>query len=265
MLITSRQNPKVKHVVELHRRRKRNEHRQMVIEGALELSFALDSGLRFLQFFYCPAFFAPETPPDLLPRIQAASDEIYETDASVFEKLSYRESPDGWLAVLPTPERTLAELTIPPDAFFFVSETVEKPGNIGAMLRTLDAVGGTALLMCDPTTDITNPNLIRASRGACFTVPVVETTSTDAIGWFKQHSVPILATTPAATLSYTAADLTGPVAVVLGPEDVGLSDLWLHAATHQVVIPMRGRVNSLNVSIAAALLAYEALRQRTTP
>jgi TrmH family RNA methyltransferase len=143
-----------------------------------------------------------------------------------------------------------------------VVEGVEKPGNLGAMLRTADAAGVDALIVCDPATDLGNPNVVRASRGSLFTVPVALAESTAALDRLKSLRIQTVAATPGATLSYTAVDLRGPVAIVVGAEDTGLSDEWLRRADVQVRIPMAGKVNSLNVAASAALLLYEAVRQR---
>jgi TrmH family RNA methyltransferase len=153
-------------------------------------------------------------------------------------------------------------LTLGPNPLLVVAEAVEKPGNLGALLRTCDAAGVTAVIVCDPTTDLNNPNVVRSSRGTLFTVPVVEAASAETIAYLKAHGIAIVAATPAASRAHIAADLRGPVAIAVGTEDAGLSDAWLSQADLAVRIPMRGRVNSLNVATAAALLIYEAVRQR---
>jgi TrmH family RNA methyltransferase len=189
--------------------------------------------------------------------------EAVTVNRAVFEKLSYRENPDGWLAVFQTPERTLESLKPGPVPLVLVAESVEKPGNLGAILRTADAAGVDALLICDPRVDLWNPNVVRASRGALFSVPAVDVDNGSALGWLRSRGMQILAATPSAETLYTSADMTAPLAIAVGTEDVGLSEFWLSNAHKQVRIPLVGKVNSLNVSIAAALLVYEAVRQRS--
>lgn len=260
-IITSRQNQKIKDIIKLRRRRKRQQTGLMLIEGHTELALALASGIRPRQLFYCPDLLGPEA-DTLLPQASQASTETYQVSRPVFEKISYRDTPDGWLAVTALPTRQLDDLTLNHPALLVVAETVEKPGNLGAILRSIDAAGGHGLLMCDPTTDLTNPNLIYASRGTCFTVPVVEADSHTAIDWLQKHQIAIIATTPDAEQHYTEIDLRRPLAIVVGTESTGLTNTWLQAATQTTRIPMRGQVNSLNVSIATALMLFEALRQR---
>jgi TrmH family RNA methyltransferase len=176
--------------------------------------------------------------------------------------MAYRENPDGWLGVFPIPQRALAHWQLPPNPLLIVAEAVEKPGNLGAILRSADAAGADGLILCDPTTDAHNPNVVRASKGTLFTVPVVETQSTAALDWVQAHAIKIVAATPHASITYTDADLRGPLAIAVGTEKEGLSPLWLERAHLAVRIPLLGKVNSLNVATATALLVYEAVRQR---
>ena len=180
----------------------------------------------------------------------------------VFEKMSQRENPDGWLAVFPIPQISLEDLKLGPSPLIIIAEAIEKPGNLGAILRTADAARVDAVLVCDPHVDAYSPNVVRASRGTVFTVPVVETKSAQALVYLQQHGIPVLAATPSAEVEYTRLDLRGPLAVAVGTEDQGLSTLWMDHADTRVKIPMMGKVNSLNVSIATALIVYEVVRQR---
>ena len=177
--------------------------------------------------------------------------------------MAYRDNPDGWLAVLPAVRRALDDLPAAERPLLLIAESIEKPGNLGALLRSADAAGVTGVIVCDPATDLNNPNVVRSSRGTLFTVPVAEATAAEAFAWLRARGIPIVAATPQATQTFTQADLSGPVAIAVGAEHDGLSAAWLAQASVQVSIPMRGRVNSLNVSAAAALLLYEAVRQRT--
>jgi TrmH family RNA methyltransferase len=180
----------------------------------------------------------------------------------VFEKMSYRDNPDGWLAIVPAPHRTLDSLPLSPTPFLILAESVEKPGNLGAILRTADAAGVDGLLVCDPRVDLSNPNIVRASRGTLFTIPAVETTSGEALTWLQANKIKILAATPQADTLYTDADLCQPVCIAVGTEDEGLTDYWMENADLKVKIPMMGKVNSLNVSTSTAIILYEAVRQR---
>lgn len=258
MRISSVQNPRVKAVANLHKRRQRDTEGLMLIEGGEELALALAAGVQPRTVFFCPEFQRHPSAPLQFP----PETERIEVTRSVFEKLAYRENPDGWLAVAPAPRRTLADITLHRTPLVLVAEAVEKPGNLGAMLRTADAAGVDALIVCDPGTDLTNPNVVRASRGALFTVPVAQAGNAETLRWLKALNIGVVAATPQASLLYTEADLRGPVAIVVGAEATGLSAEWLAAADLHVRIPMVGKVNSLNVATAAALLVYEAVRQR---
>jgi len=258
MKITSARNPRLKSVTNLHKRRQRDAEGLLLIEGGDELALALAAGLQPRTVIICPELHrSPPLPLQLPPET-----ELIEVTQPVFEKLAYRENPDGWLAVAATPRRALTDLTLRQPPLLLVAERVEKPGNLGAMLRTADAAGVDALIVCDPATDLANPNVVRASRGALFTVSVAQAGNAETLNWLRSRAVRIVAATPQGTLAYTNADLRGPVAFVVGAEDTGLSPKWLAAADLQVRIPMMGKVNSLNVATAAALLVYEAVRQR---
>lgn len=256
MDITSLQNAKIKYIVKLREdKRQRLRDQMMLVEGFDELTLALRSGLK------------PEsllTAPELVSRsIDVANAEITTVTRAVFEKISYRDNPDGWLGIFPIPKHTLGDLILSASPLVIVAESVEKPGNLGAILRTADAAHVDALLVCDPRVDLWNPNVIRASRGAVFTVPTVEIDSSTALAWLKSKGMRVLAATPAANELYTDVDMKGPIAITVGTEDTGLTDFWMKNADVKVKIPMLGQVNSLNVSIATALFTYEAVRQRS--
>lgn len=260
MLIRSLHNPKIKRVVKLRDRRQREAEGVLLIEGGDELQLALAGGIHPHTVFICRELPRFKLHADLLDRLAEA--EVVEVTPPVFEKMAYAENPDGWLAVAPAPRRSLSELNLRPAPLLLVVEAVEKPGNLGAMLRTADAAGVDALIVCDPATDLGNPNVVRASRGALFTVPVAQAEGQEALHWLRSQGVNIVAATPRGTMLYTDADLRGPVAIAVGAEDEGLSDRWLDQADVRVRIPMTGKVNSLNVATSAALLLYEAVRQR---
>lgn len=255
MDITSTQNPRVKHIVKLREdKRQRQRDGLMLVEGFDELTLALRCGL------------IPQTlltAPELASRALTFSHpETLTVSRAVFEKISHRENPDGWLGIFPTPKPSLGGLTLSETPLVIVAESIEKPGNLGAILRTADAAGVDAVLVCDPRVDAWSPNVIRASRGAVFAVPVVEVDSASALEWLRSGKMRILAATPSAEMLYTDVHMDEPLAIAVGTEDEGLTDLWMQNADLRVRIPMAGQVNSLNVSIATALITYEFVRQR---
>lgn len=260
--MTSPANPRLKTLVALRRRRHREETGQTPVEGYEELALALDAGVRPVALYHCPDLY-PAGQAELTERAAAAGAELVRLSRAAFEKVAYRESPDGWLAVVPAVTTDLAALRLPADPLVLVCEAVEKPGNLGAILRTADAAGVAAVVSADPVTDWGNPNLVRASKGTVFAVPVAAAGSTEVLAWLREHGVAVVAATPHTELAYTDADLTGPVAIVVGAEKHGLSEAWLDAARDRVTIPMYGRANSLNVATSAAVLTYEAVRQRS--
>jgi TrmH family RNA methyltransferase len=255
MDITSLQNPKVKYIVKLREdKRQRQRDGLMLVEGHDELTLALGSGL-------IPQMIL--TAPELDPvSIDIPKSEVTTVTRAVFEKISYRDNPDGWLGIFPIPKISLADLKLSASPLVIVAESVEKPGNLGAILRTADAAHVDALLVCDPRVDLWNPNVVRASRGAVFTVPTVEVDSSSALAWLKSKGIRVLAATPSAEVMYTDINMKGPTAIAVGTEDEGLTDFWMQSADIKVRIPMMGEVNSLNVSIATALITYEVVRQR---
>lgn len=269
LVLTSPANPRVKALAALRRRRDREAAARTLVEGAAEISLALAAGVRPDAVYYCPDLHGTGEPghPDgragMLRQIADTGAELVQLGRSAFEKVAYRQSPDGWLAVVPAVGTDLAGLRPGADPLLLVCEAVEKPGNLGAMLRTADAAGLTAVIAADPVTDWGNPNLVRASKGTVFTVPVAAAGPDEVLAWLREQRVAVVATTPHTDVAYTEVDLTGPTAIVVGAEQHGLSPAWLRAATHRVTIPMSGRVNSLNVATAAAILSYEARRQRT--
>ncbi len=255
MDITSPQNPRVKYVVRLRDdKRQRQKDGLMLVEGFDEIQLALAAGYKPQSVLT-----APELVSRQIDEVSAASITVHRP---VFEKMSYRQNPDGWLAVFPIPRISLDNLKFGPPPLMIVAESIEKPGNLGAILRTADAAKVDALLICDPRVDAYSPNVVRASRGAIFTVPVIETSSAQAAVFLQRNGIRILAATPSAKDEFTRQDLRGPLAVAVGTEDEGLSEFWLSQADVRVRIPMMGKVNSLNVSVSTALIIYEAIRQR---
>jgi TrmH family RNA methyltransferase len=255
--ITSLQNERVKYVVKLREKRQRERDGVMLVEGQYELEMALASGLHPSEVFYCPEL-STGWPASFL------NSKPVTVNRAVFEKMSYRDNPDGWLAIIPNPHQSLDSLPLSPAPFLVLAESLEKPGNLGAILRTADAAGVDGLLVCDPCTDVYNPNVVRASRGTLFTVAVAETSSSDALAFLRANKIQVLAATPHTDFLFTDVDLRQPVCIAVGTEDEGLTDFWMDNADLKVKIPMMGKVNSLNVSTSTAIILYEVVRQRMT-
>ncbi len=255
--LTSPKNPKIREVILLRERRHRDRSGRFLIEGYRELSRAVDSEVEIAALFVCPELYLGENEPSLIERCGART---YRCPPEIFRKISYRDRPDGLLAVALQWQRTLDDL--PAGSLYVVAEAIEKPGNLGTILRSCDATGVDGVIVCDRCTDIFNPNTVRASVGTLFSVPVIEAGGEETITWLQDRGISILAATPAAKALYTEVDLTGPVAVALGTEQLGLSERWLDAADLRVRLPMSGSADSLNVAMAATVLLYEAVRQR---
>ena len=259
--ITSPANPRIKQLVALRRRRARDESGVTLVEGRAEIELALDAGVRPRSLYYCPVL-QDRDRTDLADRARAVGADVVLVSRPVFEKVSYREGPDGWLAVVPAVDTSLAHLAVGPQPLVLACAGLEKPGNLGAILRTADAAGVAAVIAADPVADWGNPNVVRASKGTVFTVPVASATSAEVLAWIAAHGLQIVAATPDATRLVTETDLTGPTVLAVGAEHAGLPADWLKRADVRVRIPMLGRADSLNVSASAAVLAYEAVRQR---
>jgi TrmH family RNA methyltransferase len=269
--ITSLSNPRIKGLVALRRRRVRDTEGVTLVEGHEELALALAAGVRPRTLYVCPQLYSPSGyagsqdighQQDLVAAARAAGAEVVAVTRAVFERVSLREGPDGLLGVLPRIDRGLAELSLPADPLLLVAEGVEKPGNLGAMLRTADAAGVDAVLAADPVTDWGNPNVVRASKGTVFAMPVASAATHQLVAWCRGHDIRLVVTTPETTARHTDISYAGRVAVVVGAEKHGASVELLAAADARVRIPMRGKANSLNVAAAAAIVLFEAVRQR---
>ena len=235
----------------------------MIVEGYRECRRALDLGYHPRAIFHCPELYLKsENEPALVADAQKAGAEVYTCSKVCFEKIAYKERPDGLLMVGPHVSIKLVDLKLPENALVIVTEAIEKPGNLGTILRSADAAKVAAVIVCDRTTDIHNPNVVRASTGTMFSVPIVEATSDETLAFLKEHHFKILAATPHAEKLHFEVDLTGNVAIALGAEQYGLTAKWMDGAELRVRIPMLGLADSLNVSAAATILVYEAVRQR---
>ena len=261
--ITSLQNPRIKSVVKLRKRRERDRLGLMLIEGLRELSRALDAGIAVEEVYICPSRATGKEEMDAIAALSVEGVNAFEVSSSVFSKLAYREASSSLVAVARKRIHELESLPATDHPFYLVVDAVEKPGNLGAMLRSADAAGAAGLIVSDPGTDLYNPNIIRSSLGTVFTVPVAVADAAAAVDWLRRRNIRIFAASPEGGVLYTGIDLTSPCAIVVGREDLGVSDEWLEAADRRILIPMKGRADSLNVSAAAAVLLYEAVRQRT--
>ena len=257
--ITSLQNPKIKNIVKLQQKSsERRKQNLIVIEGLRELVLALKAGFELKSVFVCPDILNQE----LLSKELKPENRYFEISKEVYQKLAYRDSTEGIIALAQPKYNSLDDLKLRIAPFIIVLESVEKPGNLGAILRTADAANVDAVVICDPLTDIYNPNTIRSSVGCVFTNQVVSTTSDEAIKWFGKNNIKTYAAALTAKKFYHETDFTGPSAIIMGTEADGLTDKWLDQTDEQVIIPMNGEIDSLNVSTSTAILAFEAMRQR---
>ena len=256
--LTSFSNPTVKNLVKLRRHRERVRQGTLLIDGARALRMALRNGFAVSAVFFSQA--VANQHADLLSGVQEAGGSLQPVAPAVFGKIGYGDRPDGLLGVAACPRTTLADLPVVDNPLYLVAERLEKPGNLGAMLRSAVAAGASALLLCDGRTDLWNPNVIRASQGACFAVPVAVAGALETLSWLRRRAVQVVAATPLAQRSCYDVDFRIPSAVVLGAEHDGLTSLWPAEAC--VRIPMLGQVDSLNVAQTATVLLFEAVRQR---
>lgn len=256
--ITSAQNPKIKMLLELQAKSKaRKQSGLFVVEGVREIEHCVCCGYEIHTLFVCPEICGTSAVENL-----AQSPQIIEVSQQIYDKLAYRGGTEGMIAEVRAKAHSLEQLKLKENPVVMVLESVEKPGNLGAVLRSADAAGADAVIICDPLTDLYNPNLIRASIGAIFTVPVAACSSEEAIRFLKDRNFKILTAQLQDSHLYYDTDMTGPTAIVMGTESTGLSDLWRKAASAHIRIPMLGRLDSLNVSVSAAILLFEAIRQR---
>jgi len=257
--------------VKLRDRRPRDEAGVFLVEGYREIRRALEKGVKLAEIYFSPEWFLGENEPALIAQAEAAGAKAFELTKEAFAKVAYRERPDGLLAVAPQWKRALTDLTLPAAPFLLVVEAIEKPGNLGAILRTADAAGLGGVIVCDARTDVANPAAIRASLGTVFAMPVATSSTAEAIEWCGRQRRPVVAATPEGTRLWHEADLHGNAALVLGSEAHGLSAAWTAAAAGGAIrltsvrLPMHGIADSLNLSVTAAVLAYESVRQREQP
>jgi TrmH family RNA methyltransferase len=262
--ITSRQNQRVKDTVRLRIGRERQQQKRFLIDGAREISRAMAAGIQCLEAFVCEELCKSAECQAALEAVQSAGIERFDVTRDVYEKLAFGDRDDGIIIVAQNPQTRLADLQLPARPLVAVIEGVEKPGNLGAILRSADAAGVDAVIVADARTDLYNPNCIRASLGTVFREDVCEATSAATLGWLQSSGIEVIAARPDADKNYTDVDLRGGVAIALGSEAGGLSERWHGNGITTVRLPMRGIADSLNVSTTAAVLFYEVLRQRNS-
>ena len=260
--IISKQNERVKNLIKLQKSSERRSQGVFTIEGIKEIQKAASSGYRLIAAYFCPDII------DYKQVIEIVGNQkdliFYRITRDIYNKVSYRENSGGIIVVAESKRHLLSGITVDQNPFFLVIEGIEKPGNIGAMLRTADASGVSGVLICNSSTDLYNPNAIRSSLGCVFTLPIALCSSAEAVEWLAAKGVQIVATHFQATKSYFDIDYTLPTAIVMGAEATGITGIWSEVANANVIIPMRGVTDSLNVSNATAIIIFEALRQRLT-
>ena len=261
-LVTSVANPRVKAATALRDRRERDRSGLTLIDGARELRRALDAGVTVVEAFICEPLLAGADARAVLDRLRADGATVHSVNEPVFAKLAFGERAEGVVAVVRVPSLELVDLAVPNDPLVVVVEAVEKPGNLGAILRSADGAAADAVIAASPRTDLFNPNAIRASAGTIFTVPLGVGTTAETLAWLTARGIRVVAAKVDAARLYTETDLTGSLALVVGAEAGGLSEAWSADDFEAVRIPMLGVADSLNVSVSAAILLYEARRQR---
>lgn len=258
--ITSAQNPKIQTLLALQEKSKERRKKGLfVVEGRRELLHCIEAGYEPYTIFICREIISNE---DLMEISEKCSCSFIEIPKHLYDKVAYRGGTEGVIAELKCKERTLEDLKLKDNPLIIVLESVEKPGNLGAVLRSADASGADAVIVCDPLTDLYNPNLIRSSIGGIFTVPTATATSEETIKWLKSHNIKIYTAQLQDSEWYYDTDMTSGTAIIMGTEATGLTDTWRKAADAHIKIPMLGKLDSLNVSVSAAILLFEAVKQR---
>lgn len=260
--LTSRANPRVAAVVALRDHRERDRRGLTIVDGAREVRRAIDAGIEVAELFVCEPLLAGPDARAALDALATAGITPVTTSEGVFEKLAFGGRSEGLVAVVRIPDLSLERLDLPADPLVVVIEGVEKPGNVGAALRSADGSGADALIAASPRTDLFNPNAIRASAGTVFSVPLAAAPSAEVRAWLRDHELRIVTARVDAERAYTDIDLRGPLAIVVGAEATGLGDTWNGPDVEPVAIPMHGVADSLNVSVSVAVLLFEARRQR---
>ncbi|MGA9326788.1 MAG: RNA methyltransferase [Salegentibacter sp.] len=261
--ISSARNPEIKNLLQLQEKsRNRRKEGAFPVEGIREINLALKGQFQPERLFFCDELFSAEKVQELSQNLHVPPT-ITEISAEVYQKVAYRGSTEGLIAVFSTRNTALDELKFSkPNPLILVAEAPEKPGNIGAILRTADAAKVDAVILANPKTDLYNPNIIRSSVGCVFTNQIVSGSTTEIISYLNRQNIGIFAAALQASKPYHEVDFTGPSAIVVGTEATGLSEEWLQNSSQNIIIPMSGEIDSMNVSVAAGILIFEAKRQR---
>lgn len=255
--ITSTQNPKIKSLLALEKPRERRKQCLFLIEGMKEIGLAIKAGYKIGNLFYCEEIISREELGNWVDERL-----VIPVSKPVFDKIAVRENSGGVIAVAEMKPHRLDDVKLSKSPLVLVLESVEKPGNLGAILRTADAAGVDAVVICDPQTDFYNPNVIRSSVGCVFTKQVASASSEETIAWLRKNNIKIFCAYLNTSRPYHQIDFKQPSAIVMGTESTGLSDIWVKSADANIIIPMHGMVDSMNVSVSAAVLVFEAVRQR---
>ncbi len=260
--LTSPNNPRVRELVKLKKSAYRCQTGLFIIEGYREFKLALTSDVKIGEVYFCPEFFSHSDEYELLSLSAQRKARLFQVSEGVYSKIAFGNRQEGLVACASYPERSLGSLRLSPMPFLVVAQGIEKPGNLGAIIRTVDGAGIDGLIVADPHTDVYNPNVVRCSLGTLFTAAVVQASSQDIFDWLKAHNIRIVCAQPDASVRYTSIDWKLPSAIVLGSEEKGISSFWRDNADELASIPMKGKADSLNVSITCAVIVFEALRQR---
>jgi len=260
--ITSPQNPFIKEIIQLQEKsRNRKKSQQFIMEGLREIEIAVKNGYRITSLLICSDFIADGAVNKLRAHLNPDT-ELIEISHEVYQKIAYRDSTEGIVAVAKTKTHGLGDLQLPENPLVIVLESLEKPGNIGAVLRTADAARVDAVIIADPHTDLYNPNIVRSSVGALFTNTIAVAASEEVLSFLKEHNIAVYSAILQEAVPYYTVDLKRGSAIVMGTEAVGLTNLWREESDANIIIPMEGQIDSMNVSVAAAVLIFEAKRQR---
>jgi RNA methyltransferase, TrmH family len=257
-LISSTHNPKIKSLLALEKPRERRKQQLFIIEGKKEITMALEAGYKIGNLFFCEDLVSA----DELRMLNLSDKFLARVTKDVFDKIAVRENSGGIIAVAEMKPHRLDQIKLSKNPLVLILESVEKPGNLGAILRTADAADVDAVIICDPQTDFYNPNVVRSSLGCVFTKQLAVATSEETIRWLKQNNITIYCTYLKASKPYHETDYNKPSAIVMGTEATGLSDVWVKNSDTNIIIPMGGKIDSMNVSTATAVVVFEAKRQR---
>lgn len=261
--IQSRQNEQVKNLVKLRERKHRDRQSRFLIEGLREIGHAIDAGYELTHLYYCQECFPSEAHRTFLEEQKRTAEyPIARLSEDAFTKASHREGPDGLIAIAIQQNNVLSDFSLPEQPLLLILEGIEKPGNLGAILRSADGAGVDAVILVDCVLDLYNPNAIRSSQGLSFALPIVSTDRDALTAWLEDHRINCCATTPDTDCLHWDVDYRRSIALMMGSESDGLTDYWLKHAGERIRIPMAGQADSLNVAAAAAVCLYEARRQR---